>query len=98
MTVTILAMTSINPDNERALEQYQSVVGPLMQTAGAKIVSRLELSDCVVGSNEFQYATVVEYPDEASMRKVFDSEEYKSLDEVKQLAFSQYQVNTTISM
>ena len=85
MTVTILAMTSINPDAEHALDKYLSVVAPLMQSAGAKIISRFELSDSVAGSSEFQYVTLVEYPDEASVRKVFDSREYKSLDELKQL-------------
>lgn len=96
MTVTILAMTSINSDAKHALEKYLQVVQPLMQLAGAKIVSRIQVSESVVGTSEFQYVTIVEYPDEASVKKVFDSEEYKSLDEVKQLAFSKYQVHKTI--
>ncbi|PZD73660.1 hypothetical protein C1752_02040 [Acaryochloris thomasi RCC1774] len=98
MTIQLLAMTSVNVGAESALNKYLSVVGPLMQSAGAKIIDRFELANSIVGSNEFQYVTLIEYPDEASVSKVFDSEEYGSLDEVKRIAFSKYQVSVIVSM
>ena len=98
MAIQLLAMTSLNPDAESALNAYLNVVGPLMESAGAKIVSRFELSENIAGSSEFQFVTVVEYPDEASVKTVFESEEYRSLAKVKKLAFSKYQVNVTKSI
>lgn len=98
MTIQVVAMTSLNPDAQGALDTYLGVVGPLMEAAGAEVVSRFELVDSIVGKNECQYVTLVEYPDEASVKAVFDSEAYKSLDAVKRQAFSKYQVSTAASM
>jgi len=94
MPVQLLAMTSVNKDAEAALSEYLSVVGQLMETAGAKILSRFELTDSIVGDNEFQFVTVIEYPDDASVKSVFDSQEYKSLGETKLAAFAKYQIST----
>ena len=93
MTIQLLAMTSIKPDAEQALNKYLSVVGPLMESAGAKIVSRFELLDNVTGNNDIQYVTLLEYPNEASIKMVFESDEYRSLADVKEQAFSMYQVS-----
>lgn len=98
MTIQLVAITSISSDAGNALEKYLDVVGPLMQSAGAKIAKRFELRDCIAGSNEIQYVSVIDYPDEASVKLVFDSDEYKSLEDVKKQAFSRYQVNIAVSM
>lgn len=98
MTIQVVAMTSINPDSETALEEYLSVVGPLMQLAGAKVISRFECRDNIVGDNGVQYISVIEYPDHAAVKTVFDSEEYKSLDKIKHKAFSVYQVSTATTL
>ena len=37
MPIHLVAITSIRADAGRALDQYLSVVGPLMQSAGAKV-------------------------------------------------------------
>ncbi len=97
MTIQLVAITSINSNAEIALEKYLSVVGPLMQSASAKIVCRYELGDCVVGDGDVQYVSVIEYPDEASVKSVFESAEYKALEDVKKLAFSEYQVSKAVT-
>ena len=93
MGVQIVALTALNPGAENALHKYLSVVGPLMESANAKILHRYELAESIAGSNDCQFVTIIEYPDQAAISKVFDSEEYKTLVEVKKLAFSNYQVN-----
>ena len=98
MTIKLLAMISINPNAEEALDKYLGVVGPLMQTAGAKILDRFELIDSIAGKKEIQYVTLIEYPDEDAVKQVFDSEEYRSLDDVKRVAFSNYQVSMAVSI
>ncbi len=98
MTVQIVAITTTNSDVGSALDKYLSVVGPLMQSAGAKIVSRFELRDSIAGDNEIKYVSVIEYTDVESVKLVFDSDEYKSLEEAKRQAFSKYQVSTAVTM
>lgn len=98
MAIKLIAMTRIKPGAEEALGEYMKVVGPLMQQAGATIVDRFEMNDNVVGSNEVQYLTILEYPDTATVSKVFDSDDYKSLENVKEQAFSYYQVNMATTM
>jgi len=98
MAVQIVAVTSLNSGADTALSEYLNVVGPLMQSAGAKILSRFELSDNIAGSNEIQYVSVIEYPDEASVKLVFDSDEYKLLEKVKRQAFSKYQVSMAVML
>lgn len=93
MPVQLLALTTLNPDAKSALDEYLQVVGPLMESAGAKVISRYELADSIAGTNEIQYVTIIEYPDKTSVDHVFDSDEYKSLETVKALAFAKYQVN-----
>lgn len=93
MPVKVLALTRMNIDADIALDKYLSVVGPLMESAGANIICRYVLTDSVAGADDIQFVTVIEYPDEASVRSVFDSPEYKSLDEVKKAAFAKYQVS-----
>lgn len=89
-----MALTSLNPDGQTALEQYLSVVGPLMQSAGANLVCRYELRDGIAGENEVQFVSIIEYPDEAAVKLVFESDVYKSLAQAKKLAFTKYQVSS----
>jgi len=96
MTVQVVAITSLNPDSQSALDKYLSVVGPLMHSAGAKILQRFEVCDTIAGHKEVQYVSIIEYPDAQSLRLVFDSDEYKSLENVKMQAFAFYQVSTTV--
>lgn len=98
MTIQILAMTSLNIGAQDALNEYLSVVGPLMESVGAKLTNRYEFSESVVGINEFQFATLVEYPDQDAVTAVFGSKEYAALDQVKKVAFSKYQVSVVASV
>jgi len=40
VSVQIVASTALNPDAKNALDDYLSVVGPLMDSAEAKILHR----------------------------------------------------------
>lgn len=93
MPVQLLAMTTLNPDSEASLDKYLRVVGPLMESANAKLINRFELTESIAGVNDIQFVSLIEYPDKESVRLVFDSNEYKSLDKVKKLAFAKYQIN-----
>ena len=88
----VLAMTTLNPDGQEALERYLSVVGPLMERAGAKVLSRHETSRTIAGDDLPQFVTLVEYPSADAVRMVFEDLEYKALESVRKQAFSRYDV------
>lgn len=94
MTVTIVALTRVNEDHLDDLSTYMATTAPLMENAGALVVSRLPVSNTVVGSTSPAFITLVEYPDGAAVSTVFDSAEYGLLKEVRARAFSTYEVFT----
>ncbi len=92
MSVTVVAMTSINEDEPMALAQYLSVTGPLLERAGAKILKRFTVNEVVVGHRPAKTVFIVEYPSREAVEMVFGSEEYKSVIPARDTAFSEYNV------
>jgi len=92
MPVTVLALTALKPAEPEALETYLSVTGPLLEKAGARVVSQKEVSETITGEQPPQYVTLVEYPDRDAVSEVFESESYRSLLPVRDKAFSRYDV------
>ena len=92
MPVTILAMTTVNPNGQDALETYLSVTGPLLEKAGAKLVSRNEVAEAIIGERPAQFMTLIEYPNRDAVAGVFESESYQSLRSVRDKAFTHYDI------
>ena len=92
MTVTVIALLSINEDEPAALGEYLRITGPLLDRAGAKILKRFELSEIVVGPRPAQTAVIVEYPDRAAVDMVFKSGEYQRAIPARDRAFSRYNI------
>ncbi|WP_162946951.1 DUF1330 domain-containing protein [Ruegeria sp. EL01] len=92
MTIAVLAMTSLKADGNEALETYLSVVAPLMQAAGARLISRYEVSQSLSGSELPHYVSIVEYPDDQALKMVFEHPDYIALQGVKDKAFCRYDV------
>ncbi len=93
MAIKLLVMTTVNPDEPLSLENYLRVVGPLVEAAGGRLIDRFEVAKTIVGQGSAQFITLVEYPDEEAIHSVFQSDEYKALEETRNKAFSSYQVN-----
>ena len=93
MSLTVLAMTTLRPGGEAALQSYLDVVTPLMEAAGARLISRHVVSRVLAGDSPARFVSLVAYPSEAALGQVFDSPQYLALDRVKAEAFSQYQVS-----
>lgn len=93
MPLTVLSLTTLRPEGEVALQSYLDVVGPLMQAAGAKLISRHTVSHVIAGDGPAQFVSVIEYPSEAALLQVFESPAYLALDRIKATAFSRYQVS-----
>jgi len=92
MPVTVLALTTLNPAEPEALETYLSVTGPLLQKAGAKVVSQREVAETIMGEQPLQFVTLVEYPDREAVSSVFESDSYRLLAPVRGRAFTQYDI------
>lgn len=92
MTVTVVAMVSINDDEPLALAEYFRVTGPLLERAGAKIKKSFNINEVVVGHRPAKTVFIVEYPDKAAVDMVFQSREYKEVIPSRDLAFSEYNV------
>lgn len=93
MTVTVVAMVSINDDEPLALAEYFRVTGPLLERAGATIKKTFNINEVVVGHRPAKKVFVVEYPDKAAVDMVFQSQEYKNVIPSRDLAFSEYSVS-----
>lgn len=93
MTVTVVAMVSINDDEPMALAEYFRVTGPLLEMAGAKIKKSFSINEVVVGHRPAKTVFIVEYPDMAAIDKVFKSQEYLDVIPSRDLAFSEYSVS-----
>ena len=92
MTVTVVAMVSINDDEPLALAEYFRVTGPLLERAGATIKKSFNINEVVVGHRPAKTVFIVEYPDKAAVDMVFRSQEYKDVIPSRDLAFSEYSV------
>ncbi|MDO6726787.1 DUF1330 domain-containing protein [Cognatishimia sp. 1_MG-2023] len=92
MTVTVVAMTSINEDEPMALAEYLQVTGPLLERAGARILKRFTVNEVVVGHRPAKTVFIVEYPSKAAVDMVFNSAEYRSIIPARDLAFNEYSV------
>lgn len=93
MTVTVVAMVTINDDASEALAAYFRVAGPLLEKAGAKIVQRFEFSETIIGLEPAQSVIIVEYPSRDAVDQVFGSDEYQALKKTRDKAFSNYQIS-----
>ncbi len=85
-------MTTLKPGGASALDEYLRVAGPLMEKAGATLISRHEVAENLSGSDLPQFVSVVEYPDADAVRMVFNHPDYIALKPVLDRAFSRYDV------
>lgn len=92
MAETVLAMTTLNPDEAEAIETYVSISSSLLKKAGAKVISQRETLATLVGEDVPQYVTLIEYPNRSAIEQVFESEAYNLLKPVRDKAFKQYKV------
>ena len=92
MTVTVVAMVTLNDDEPMALAEYFRVTGPLMERAGAVITKTFDINEVVVGHRPAKKVFIVEYPSRAAADMVFKSAEYEAVKPTRDIAFSEYSV------
>lgn len=92
MSVTVVALVTVNDDEAFALGEYFRLTGPLLERAGAKILKRFNVNEVVVGHRPAKTVMIVEYPSREAVDSVFSSEAYKEAKKFRDLAFSDYNV------
>jgi uncharacterized protein (DUF1330 family) len=92
MPITVLALTTLRPGGDAALQAYLDRVTPLMEAAGASLVSRQSVARVLAGEGRPRIVSVMDYPSDAAVRQVFESPAYLSLEQIKAAAFSHYEV------
>jgi uncharacterized protein (DUF1330 family) len=95
MSKTVVTLTSLRPNGAKALESYLSVVLPLMERAGAKVISRHETMTVLAGDHAPQYISIVEFPSDLAIQQVFDSPDYLNLADMREAAFDRYEICVT---
>ncbi|AFY72088.1 protein of unknown function DUF1330 (plasmid) [Thalassoporum mexicanum PCC 7367] len=92
MTATMIAFTTLNPEESEALQAYVEGTTPLMEAAGGKFVSRYSHQEAVIGTAGVQFVTIVEYPSATAIKELFASEAYQNLQPFKDKAFTEYNI------
>lgn len=93
MTVTVVALVSINEDEPFALGEYFRITGPLLERAGAEIVNRFTVNEVVVGHRPAKTVLIVKYPSREAVESVFGSAEYEAVKPIRDRAFLEYHVS-----
>ena len=92
MSVTVVALVSINEDQPFALARYLELTEPVLKRVGGKIVQRYFLDE-EPGQRPAKTIIVVEYPDRGAVDEVFASVEYAQAIRYRDAAFSEYTIH-----
>lgn len=92
MPITVIALTTVNPDAIEALNIYLETTRPLLEAAGAEIVQGFEISETIVGETLPERVMIVRYPSRAAVDQVFQSPAYQAIIPVRERAFLRYQI------
>jgi uncharacterized protein (DUF1330 family) len=93
MSVTVLAEVKIRLGATDELAEYFRVTGPLLEAAGARIVSRLNINEILIGKNAAKTMFIVEYPSRDAVFQVFASETYEDIIPIRDAAFELYNIS-----
>lgn len=93
MTVTVIALVTVNDEAPAALAAYLKIAEPLLRAVGGRIVQRFAIEEAIVGQRPARTVLIVEYPDRAAVDLVFRSAEYRSIIPFRDAAFLDYQVS-----
>lgn len=88
----IIAIVALRKGGADALAAYVKAVGPLVERAGGRLVSRFEVKEAIEGNESAQFITIVDYPDMTAVDQVFNSDEYRGIRATREAAFSRYDI------
>lgn len=79
MTVQLIVLGTRRPDTDNDYDAYAAASGKLFKDAGAIPAARWDRVGHIAGDNGPEQIMVVDFPDEDSIRALFDSPEYQAV-------------------
>lgn len=86
VNVTIVA--TINPEGKEALSHYLEEVSHLYKEVEAKSIQKFKITKPLIGDYAPSLVSIMEFPNIASLNRVFESDIYKKLLPYREKAFS----------
>jgi uncharacterized protein (DUF1330 family) len=93
MAIQVIALVTVNDDEPQALAAYIAATFPLMEKAGGKILRRFTVNEVVVGHKPAKSVMIIEYPSREAVDLVFESETYRNIIPIRDIAFLDYNVS-----
>jgi uncharacterized protein (DUF1330 family) len=87
-----------NPNEPQAMQEYLKQVLPLLISGGGKLLGRGAVQDVIVGSPDYKMAMTMAFDDIEAAKAVFESEDYKNLEDVRDRGFSKIDIALAKSM
>jgi len=88
-STTLLVTMVADPDQPEALQQYVQEAVPMFQAAGGQLIKRLQVKATLKGTETFKVATIMDFPDAATIESLFASEAYEKLIPLRDKAFKE---------
>ena len=88
----LIVLGTRRPDSDDAYGAYVGVAGPLLFGAGGSVTGQYAATDQLAGTDGPKVMLVMDFPDEASIRGVFDSPEYVAAIPDRDAAFESIDV------
>lgn len=92
MSVKMIALATINPENANVAKDYSASAKSVMSDFGGKPAYRWSTLEKLVGSAAPQITLVVEFNSVADLKACLESEAYQSLIPQRDLGFSQMNI------
>jgi len=77
MSAYMIVHATVN--NVEKFKSYSEAAGPTLKTFGAEIVFKGKVTDVLVGEHQHTISAVMKFPDQASIRQWYDSDDYQKL-------------------
>ena len=83
----LIVNAAVNPNEPEALKRYTEKATPLFTQAGGKAIGRYKVEEAIHSDHVLNMVVVMEFADTDSIKRVFESPEYKALIRDREKAF-----------
>ena len=85
--VILIIVATINPNEKEALNYYLEQMDVLYEEVEAKPIGKYKIDESIIGDNSPNLVSIMEFPNQDALDKVFKSEKYKTLKPYREKAF-----------
>ena len=92
---TLIVLSTPRDGGGHALGRYVERVMPMLITAGGQAVKRVGVRDVIAGRADVGFVIVMDFKDAATIRALFDSDEYQALIPLRDQGFAAMDIYIT---